>query len=448
MENFKNMKYMVVTYGCQMNVHDSEKIAGICESLGMTPTTDKNNADYIIFNTCCIREGAEDKAFSNICALKPIKKRNPNLHIIVCGCMPQQKEGKYDLKEKLDFVDIIIGTHNLNQLSSYILRNKLEGNRIYEIFNEAKSNEEILHNIRDDKFNAYVNIMYGCNNFCTYCIVPYVRGRERSRTMKEIVAEVKNLVQREGYKYITLLGQNVNSYGNDFHDGKTNFANLLRELCKIEGDFKIKFMTSHPKDFSDELIKVIKQNNKISRSIHLPVQSGNDTILKAMNRKYTRKQYLRIVHKLHHSIKNVTISTDIIAGFPGETQKQFNDTKSLMRKVKFTQVFAFIYSRRTGTPAANFENQIPYDIKNYRCNQLLALYKQISDKNIRYFKGKKFRCLLHNDDKGGTIAETDFGKPIYIKNDIHIDDPYFAIVQVTNFQNGNLYGVIKKEATK
>ena len=448
MSNFEGKKYLVVTYGCQMNVHDSEKIAGMCENLGMKKATSKNDADYIIFNTCCIREGAEDKAFSNICALKPLKKKNPALKIVVCGCMPQQREGKYDLKEKLDFVDIIIGTHNINQLQSYILRNSLDKNRIYEIHAQATSTEEVLHNIRDDKYNAYVNIMYGCNNFCTYCIVPYVRGRERSRTMEDVVREVKNLVQHENYKYITLLGQNVNSYGNDFNDGRTNFANLLTEICKIEGDFKVKFMTSHPKDFSDELIDVIKNNNKISRSIHLPVQSGNDKVLKAMNRKYTRKQYLKIVKKLHRKIGNVTISTDIIAGFPGETQKQFEDTMSLMNKVKYTQVFAFIYSRRTGTPAANYENQIPYDIKNYRCNQLLALQKSIAEKNIKYFKGKKFRCLLHNDENGATIAETDFGKPIYVKNTLEIDEPYFGIVQVTNTDNGNLYGVVKKDVVR
>ena len=447
MINFEGKKYLVITYGCQMNVHDSEKIAGMCENLGMKKASSKNDADFIIFNTCCIREGAEDKAFSNICALKPIKKNKPSLKIIVCGCMPQQREGKYDLKEKLDFVDIIIGTHNINQLQSYILRNALDKNRVYEIHNQPVSTEEILHTIRDDEFNAYVNIMYGCDNFCTYCIVPYVRGRERSRTVKEIVQEVKGLVKL-GYRYITLLGQNVNSYGKDLGDKKHNFAYLLKELCKIDGDFKIKFMTSHPKDFSNELIDVIKKNNKISRSIHLPVQSGSDKVLKAMNRKYTRKQYLRIVRRLHHALHNVTISTDIIAGFPGETNKQFEETKSLMKKVKFTQVFAFIYSQRTGTPAASYENQIPYDIKSYRCNELLALQKVIAKKNEHYFCGKKFKCLIHKDATGAIMAETDFGKPIFIKSDVEVDEPYFAIVQVSNVTDGNLYGVIKKDAVQ
>lgn len=441
MNSYQGKTYHVVTYGCQMNVHESEKIRGVLSRLGMNEIDDIESADVVVFNTCCIREGAEDRAYNNVMALRPIKEKNPEKIIILCGCMPQQKEGKYKLKERLPFVDIIIGTHNVNQLDQYLLKYAINRERIYDIIEKPIGSLDNNNCIRDDKLNAYVNIIYGCNKFCTYCIVPYVRGREKSRTAQDIYNEVKDLVQNQGYKYITLLGQNVNSYGKDLKD-KMSFSELLTYLCTIEGDFKIKFMTSHPMDLGDDLIKVMKKEDKVAKALHLPVQSGSSRILAKMNRQYDIKHYMSIIKKLKHAIPNIALSTDIIVGFPGETEKDFNQTLKLLKKVKYDQVFAFMYSKRTGTPAATFEGQIDDKEKNIRLNKLLRLQKLIQKDQIKKYFNKTYDCLIRHIN-GVAVGITDGGKEVYIPNYKYVNQNYFAKVKIENIRNHKLSGVIK-----
>ena len=370
------MKYFIVTYGCQMNVHDSEKIAGILESKGYSACECREEADIIVFNTCAIREGAEDRVFGNVGALKKLKKQRPNLIIVVCGCMTQKKQTALLMKEKFPFVDIIIGTFNMPKLSEYIDQVTVQKKkRLINIF-ESGEIDELLPYKRSDRDNAWVNIMQGCNNFCTYCIVPYVRGREKSRKKEAILKEIKDLVSCGKYKKITLLGQNVNSYGKDLTPA-VSFAALLKEICDICGDFKISFMTSHPKDLSDEVIDVIASEDKILKEIHLPAQSGNDRILALMNRKYTREQYLDIIRKIKSKIKNVRITSDFIVGFPTETEEEFNDTCTLVEEVKFDSIFAFIYSKREGTVASKMDGQVSEEVKRERVNKLLNIEKRI-----------------------------------------------------------------------
>lgn len=441
MNSYQGKTYHVVTYGCQMNVHESEKIRGVLSRLGMNEIDVIESADVVVFNTCCIREGAEDRAYNNVMALRPIKEKNPEKIIILCGCMPQQKEGKYKLKERLPFVDIIIGTHNVNQLDQYLLKYAINRERIYDIIEKPIGSLDNNNCIRDDKLNAYVNIIYGCNKFCTYCIVPYVRGREKSRTAQDIYNEVKDLVQNQGYKYITLLGQNVNSYGKDLKD-KMSFSELLTYLCTIEGDFKIKFMTSHPMDLGDDLIKVMKKEDKVAKALHLPVQSGSSRILAKMNRHYDIKHYMSIIKKLKHAIPNIALSTDIIVGFPGETEKDFNQTLKLLKKVKYDQVFAFMYSKRTGTPAATFEGQIDDKEKNIRLNKLLRLQKLIQKDQIKKYFNKTYDCLIRHIN-GVAVGITDGGKEVYIPNYKYVNQNYFAKVKIENIRNHKLSGVIK-----
>lgn len=441
MNSYQGKTFNVVTYGCQMNVHESEKIRGVLSRLGMNEIDDIESADVVVFNTCCIREGAEDRAYNNVMALRPIKEKNPEKIIILCGCMPQQKEGKYKLKERLPFVDIIIGTHNVNQLDQYLLKYAINRERIYDIIEKPIGSLDNNNCIRDDKLNAYVNIIYGCNKFCTYCIVPYVRGREKSRTAQDIYNEVKDLVQNQGYKYITLLGQNVNSYGKDLKD-KMSFSELLTYLCTIEGDFKIKFMTSHPMDLGDDLIRVMKKEDKVAKALHLPVQSGSSRILAKMNRHYDIKHYMSIIKKLKHAIPNIALSTDIIVGFPGETEKDFNQTLKLLKKVKYDQVFAFMYSKRTGTPAATFEGQIDDKEKNIRLNKLLRLQKLIQKDQIKKYFNRTYDCLIRHIN-GVAVGITDGGKEVYIPNYKYVNQNYFAKVKIENIRNHKLSGVIK-----
>lgn len=440
MSNYIGKLYHVVTYGCQMNVHESEKIRGILSTLGMNETENIEEATVIVFNTCCIREGAEDRAYNNIAMLKKSKQKDPSKVIVVCGCMTQQKNGKYDLKKKLPFVDIIIGTHNVNALGQYLIEFDKNHKRIYEIIEETDPKNDVLSFVRDDKTNAYVNIIYGCNKFCTYCIVPYVRGREKSRDPKQIYNEVKDLVQNQGYKYITLLGQNVNSYGKDLKE-KMNFSDLLKSLCRIEGDFKIKFMTSHPIDFDDELIKTMKNEEKIAKSLHLPVQSGSSDILKKMNRHYDIKHYNSVIKKLKRSIPNIALSTDIIVGFPGETEKDFNKTMKLIKTIKYDQIFAFMYSKRSGTPAANMPNQIEENVKNERVNKLLQLQKIIQKNQLKHLFKKKFNCLIKFVN-GVAVGLTDGGREIYLPTYKFKNENYFEDVLVEGIRNHKLSGVI------
>ena len=375
------MKYCIVTYGCQMNVHESEKIAAILEKIGYDEFTEKRDeADIIVFNTCAIREGAEDRVFGNVGALKKLKKQRKDLIIVVCGCMTQKEETAKLFYQKFPFVDIIIGTFNLPQLEHYI--SAVKTGRQLDLKTEGDI-DEVNPYKRTSGENAWVNIMYGCNNFCTYCIVPYVRGREKSRKKENILNEIRGIVAENKYKKITLLGQNVNSYGQDL-EPKESFANLLKEICQIEGDFKIWFMTSHPKDLTDDVIDVIATEDKILKDIHLPAQSGNNRILGLMNRKYTREKYLDIINKIRTKIPNCRITSDFIVGFPTETEEEFEDTMSLVDTIKYDSIFAFMYSPRIGTVASKMEGQVDEKIKNERVNKLLALEKKIQNE-----EGKK-----------------------------------------------------------
>ena len=379
--------YHIVTYGCQMNVHESEKLAAICEKMGYVETDQRENADLIVFNTCAIREGAEDRVFGNVGALKKLKKQKPSLIIALCGCMTQKETTANYILQTFPFVDIVIGTFNLPNFEHYVnavkvgrelektKKQKRKNSRQLEIFAEGDIDESVPYK-RSSGENAWVNIMQGCNNFCTYCIVPYVKGREKSRTEENILKEIKQILAEGKYKKITLLGQNVNSYGKDLPK-PVSFAQLLKDICALDGDFKVTFMTSHPKDLTDELIDVIATEEKVMKEIHLPAQSGNNRVLKLMNRCYTREKYLDIIHKIREKIPNARITSDFIVGFPTETEEEFQDTMSLVEEVKFDGIFAFIYSPREGTVASKMDGQIPFEIKQRRVNELLALEKKI-----------------------------------------------------------------------
>lgn len=369
------MKYIIVTYGCQMNVHESEKLAYICEKMGYVLTDKREDADLIIFNTCAIREGAEDRVFGNVGALKKLKKKRPNVIIAVCGCMTQKEQTANYILKTFPFVDIVIGTFNLPNFEYYI--NAVKKGRQLELLSEGDPDESVPYK-RTSGENAWVNIMQGCNNFCTYCIVPYVRGREKSRSEENILKEIREIVSKGKYKKITLLGQNVNSYGNDLKTGE-NFARLLKKICEIDGDFKLTFMTSHPKDLTSEVIDVIASEDKILKDIHLPAQSGNNRILKLMNRKYTCEKYLSIIKEIREKIPDARITSDFIVGFPTETEEEFEDTMRLVKEVKFDGIFAFMYSPREGTVAAQMEGQIDEKVKRKRVNALLKLEKEIQE---------------------------------------------------------------------
>ena len=359
--------YHIVTYGCQMNAHDSEKLAGMLSQMGMAEADDRRNADFVIFNTCCVRDNAERRALGNVTWLKELKKEKPQLIIAVCGCMVQQPEMAEKILKQYRFIDLAFGTHNLHELPSLLLHLLEDNHRVVSISHEENQIAENLPLKRLCKHHAYITIMYGCDNFCSYCIVPYVRGRERSRRMDDILREAEGLLNG-GVQEIMLLGQNVNSYGNG--TGET-FPELLRRLDQM-GIPRIRFMTSHPKDLSDELIDVMANGKHICNHLHLPVQSGNNEILTLMNRRYTREDYLRKVEKLRAAVPNIGLSTDLIVSFPGETEAQFEDTCSLVREVGYDSAFTFIYSPRIGTKAAAMEGRIPDDESTRRITKLIA----------------------------------------------------------------------------
>lgn len=433
--------YLIETFGCQMNIHDSEKIAGMLRDLGYSETQEKEKADIIVFNTCCIRESAELKIMAKIGDIKALKKVNKNLIVVVCGCMTQQKGMPENLKNKFPFINIIIGTHNLEELKNYINQYNSSRKSFSDVWEKEKEIKEHTSVYRTSKYNAWVNIMYGCNNFCTYCIVPYVRGRERSRKLEDIKQEVQELVDSKKYKTITLLGQNVNSYGLDFKDDKTNFVTLLKELSTIEGDFKIKFMTSHPKDFSFELIDFIANNNKISKSIHLPVQSGSNSILKAMNRHYTIEHYKELVDNIYKKIPNATITTDIIVGFPGETNSDFEETCKLLEYCKYSGVFGFVYSKRRGTPAEKYENQVPINVKRERITKLFDIQHKIGKELNDQLVGKEIEVLVEDKVKGYFIGKTDAGKTIKIKDE-NLQVGSFYKVRISKALTNDLVGEV------
>lgn len=374
----KKLKYHLSTFGCQMNAHDSEKLKGILEEIGYEATDQESDADFVIYNTCCVRENAELKVYGRLGSLKHNKKNNPNMLIALCGCMMQQDAVITKIKQTYRHVDILFGTHNLYKLAELIQTRLDTGKMVIDIWDNHKEIVEDLPSIRKFDFKASVNIMFGCNNFCTYCIVPYVRGRERSRKPEDILKEIQELVA-DGVVEITLLGQNVNSYGKSL-DKPMSFAALIQAIEKIEGLKRIRFMTSHPKDLSDELIDVIRTSKKLSDHIHLPFQSGSTRLLQKMNRRYTKEQYLELVRKIKEANPNVALTTDIIVGFPGETEEDFEETLDVVRQVMFDNAFTFIYSKRTGTPAATMEGQVPEEVTKERFNRLCDLMNEVAAK--------------------------------------------------------------------
>ncbi len=435
------MNYYIKTFGCQMNVHESEKLAGMLNSLGYEKSVDEpKDADIIIFNTCCIRDGVEQKILGNIGAIKKLKKSKPSLIVAICGCM-SQAEGRSELiRKKFPFVDIIFGTHNIHKFKDYLLEHQNSSKKITDVWEKEQGIFENVEMNRDNLFsNGWVNINYGCNNFCSYCIVPYVRGRERSRKPEDIIDECKTLI-KDGYKYITLLGQNVNSYGNDYEDKSINFSYLLGEIAKLDGDFRLKFMTSHPKDLSEEVIKTIANNNKISKVIHLPIQSGSNDILKSMNRRYTREHYLSLISMIRKHIPNAYISTDLIVGFPGETDKDFEDTCSLVEEVQYDGVFAFMFSRRSGTVADKMDNQISEEVKKERIHKLLAITKGITKENNKKSIGQEYNVISVENTEDGYKVMTDSGKTIFVDSNLKQNE--FYTVKITKFAYNKLFGTI------
>ncbi|MCD7745899.1 MAG: tRNA (N6-isopentenyl adenosine(37)-C2)-methylthiotransferase MiaB [Lachnospiraceae bacterium] len=391
----------VTTFGCQMNAKDSEKLRGILSEIGYQ-MTDSEEADFVIYNTCTVRENANLKVYGHLGYLSSLKKKNPRMIIGLCGCMMQEPGVVEKLKKSYRFVNLIFGTHNIFKFAE-LLYQVLEGQRVIEIWEGTDRIVEELPADRTYSFKSGVNIMYGCNNFCTYCIVPYVRGRERSRRPEDILCEVERLA-KDGVVEVMLLGQNVNSYGKTL-DEPITFAELLKMVEQVPGIERVRFMTSHPKDLSDELIDVMKHSEKICRHLHLPLQSGSSRILKKMNRRYTKEQYLDLAARLRREIPDLSLTTDIIVGFPGETEEDFQETLDVVRQVRYDSAFTFIYSKRTGTPAAAMEDQVPDDVVKDRFNRLLALVQTISQEMSKRVEGQTLPVLVESmNDHDSTLV--------------------------------------------
>lgn len=409
----KSPTYYVTTFGCQMNARDSEKLMGILEQIGYTEAASEKDADFVIYNTCSVRENANQKLYGHLGSLKKQKEKRPDMLVAICGCMMQQADIVEYIEKSFSFVDIIFGTFNLYKLSELLFLRLTETDRqVVDVLEAPEANVEMLPEKKKYNFKSGVNIMYGCNNFCTYCIVPYVRGRERSRTPEDVLTEVKCLAD-QGYKEIMLLGQNVNSYGVNFleesetikNNPEYGFPELLEEVCKIDEIKRVRFMTSHPKDLSDKLIDVIERNPKVARHIHLPVQSGSSAVLKKMNRHYTKESYLELVNKIKTRLPDVSLTTDIMVGFPGETEEDFQDTMDVVRQVGYDQAFTFIYSMRTGTPAATWE-QLSEEVVNDRFSRLLELVRETSSEASARFAGQDKEVLVEcvNDHMEGYVT--------------------------------------------
>ena len=422
----KNLKYYILTMGCQLNENDSEKICGMAEEMSYTKTDDIMEADLVIYNTCCVRENAEEKLFGKLGEVKKQKETKGTI-IAIGGCMMQEKHIVEKIKKSYKY-DVIFGTHTLYKFPKDLYDAIIGNKRITDILDIDGEIIEGLPIKRDDNIRASVTIMNGCNNFCTYCIVPYVRGRERSRNPEDILEEIRGLA-KEGYKEITLLGQNVNSYMRVERERGENvseidsFAKLLRAVNEIDGIEKIRFISPHPKDFTDDVIEAIRDCKKVSKFIHLPLQSGSTNILKVMNRVYTKEQYLSLVDKMKKMIPDVKFSTDIIVGFPGETEEDFEDTLDVVRKVKYEQIFMFIYSRRKGTPADKMENQIPEEIKHKRFDRLKEAYENLVEKNNKEYIGKTFEMLVEGYSKTNSnylTGRTDTNKVVIFKGNENI----------------------------
>ena len=387
------LTFCVTTFGCQMNARDSEKLRGILKEIGYLEA-EEETADFVIYNTCTVRENANTRVYGRLGQLKPRKKQNPYMMIGLCGCMMQEPEVIEKLKKSYSFVDIIFGTHNIFKFAELIVQRFSSGKPVIDIWEGSDAIVEDLPNQRKYSFKSGINIMFGCNNFCSYCIVPYVRGRERSREPQAILREIRRLAD-DGVVEIMLLGQNVNSYGKTL-DHPVTFAELLTEIEKIDKIKRIRFMTSHPKDLSDELIEVMSRSTKICRHLHLPVQSGSSRILQKMNRRYTKEQYLELTEKIRKAVPGISLTTDIIVGFPGETEEDFQETLDLVRKVRYDSAFTFIYSRRTGTPAASMEDQVPEDVVKDRFQRLLKEVQDIASEVCAVHEGTTQEALVES----------------------------------------------------
>lgn len=389
------LKCCVQTFGCQMNARDSEKLLGILQEIGYEPT-ESEEADIVVYNTCTVRENANLRVYGRLGQLRGLKRKNPHMIIALCGCMMQEKEVVEKIQKSYSFVDAVFGTYNIFKLAELLYNRWESGKMVIDIWDSQKQVVEELPTVRKFPFKSGVNIMYGCNNFCTYCIVPYVRGREKSREPRDIIREIERLAG-DGVKEIMLLGQNVNSYGKTL-DNPVSFAQLLKEIEKIDGIERIRYMTPHPKDFSEELLDVMSQSSKICNHIHFPLQSGSTRLLKAMNRQYTKEQYLNWVDKIREKLPDVSLTTDIIVGFPGETEEDFEDTLDVVRKAQFDSAYTFIYSKRTGTPAASMENQIPEDVVKERFNRLLETVGEVSHSISARYENTDTQVLVESLD--------------------------------------------------
>ena len=408
-------KAYVETYGCQQNEADSERLRGILSESGYAITHTAEGADVVVMNTCAIREHAEQRVFGNLGALTHVKRRHPRQKIFLCGCMAGQEHVVERLKKSYPHVDGVFSTHHLWQFAQILYQVLTTGKRTFFTEDEAGSIIEGLPQKRDNTLKAWVSIMYGCNNFCTYCIVPYVRGRERSRKPEDIISECRELIEN-GAKEITLLGQNVNSYGKDLEE-TVDFADLLQKIADIPGDFLIRFMTSHPRDAGKKLFDTMASNPKIAKQLHLPFQSGSSRVLKAMNRHYDREQYLELVHYAKSVMPELVLTSDVIVGFPGETEEEFEETISLIEKVRYDSLFTFIFSPRAGTPAAGMEDPTPKEEKNRRFDRLCAVQNAISEEIHNTYVGKTLRCLIDGTDKDMLTARTEGGRLVRLPGD-------------------------------
>ena len=430
----------VITYGCQQNVADSEHIKGMLADMGYAFTDDRHKAQFILFNTCAVREHAEDRVFGNVGALKSYKAEHPDTVIALCGCMMQQQHIAERIKQSFPFVDLVFGTHVVHRLPELLLRTLTRKKRVFELPDMDGVIAEGVPVVRDDQRRAWLPIMYGCNNFCTYCIVPYVRGRERSRQACDVLAEAKQLIA-DGYKEITLLGQNVNSYGKDLTP-RVTFSQLLRQINDLPGDFRIRFMTSHPKDCTKELLDTMAECPKVAKHLHLPFQCGNDRVLKAMNRGYTREHYLGLIRALRARIPDIVLTSDIIVGFPGETTEEFEDTLKVLKEVRFDALFTFIFSPRPGTPAAKMDDPVPRAEKQKWFDRLCDAQNKISEEIHAGYVGDTLRCLIDgesDDSRWPLTARTAGGRLVHLVGDRAAIGTY-RDVKITDSNTWALFG--------
>lgn len=439
-------RYYLKTMGCQMNEHDSEVIAGILASLGFEPTEELEEAEFILYNTCSVRENPERKVYGHIGAFRQLKEAKPELVIGICGCMPQQRDELENILEKLPHVDLIFGTHNIHRLPE-LLERAQSGERVVEVWDEAEAapgedSRDGLPVIRRHNVKAFVNVIYGCTNFCSYCIVPYTRGKEHSRLPEKIIEEVRDLAQ-QGFKEVTLLGQNVNAYGKDLNSS-TSFAALLRELNDIDGLERIRFTTSHPRDMGDDLIEAMAELPKVCEHLHLPVQAGSNRILRRMNRGYTREYYLQLVEKVRKAVPNISLTTDLIVGFPGETDEELEETLSLVKEVRFDSAFTFIYSPRKGTPAAKMHNQVPEEIKKERIYRLIDLQNEISAEYMQKLLNQELEVLVEDVTSDGLVGRTRANRQVYFTGDRSLIGQ-LTTVRITNASTWSLKGELAEK---